>query len=130
MTNRETDSLRLEVNGVLEPIRKGELGQFMTPSELAEFMAALFDDAEDPATLLDAGAGIGSLALAAVKRLRSVSSVEAWEIDPLMQTHLERNLSAAGVQHVIHRDDFIEAAVKRIALGRGIRSEAAQQGSD
>jgi adenine-specific DNA-methyltransferase len=121
MTIVGTDALRLEVNGVLEPARKGELGQFMTPSELAEFMATLFDDRGKPATLLDAGAGIGSLALAVVKRLQDVSSVEAWEIDPVMQAHLERNLRAAGVLHVIHRDDFIEAAVKRIALGQGLR---------
>ena len=75
----DTDSIRLKVNSVLEPERKSALGQFMTPSAIAEFMASLFDDPVGPADVLDAGAGIGSLTVAAVRRLQNVGSVDAWE---------------------------------------------------
>jgi Predicted RNA methylase len=93
-----TDAIRLKVNGALEPDRKSSLGQFMTPSGIAEFMASLFDPPHSPASLMDAGAGIGSLTIAAVRRLGPVELVEAWEIDPLMLKHLEANLKMLGVR--------------------------------
>lgn len=111
----------MKVSGTLEPERKAALGQFMTPSAVADFMASLFTASECPATLLDAGAGIGSLTIAAVARLRSVASVDAWELDPFMRQHLEPNLAALGVEHRVHGEDFITAAVHQIAFARGNR---------
>lgn len=59
MTNAEIDAIRLEANAKLDPKKKAPLGQFMTPSNIAEFMAGLFDKTKEEVSLLDAGAGIG-----------------------------------------------------------------------
>ncbi len=114
----DTDAIRLKVNGALMPDRKIDLGQFMTPSVIAEFMASMFDASSSPASLMDAGAGIGSLTIAAVGRLGGVESVDAWEVDPLMLEHLETNLKRLDVNHRVLAADFIESAVMRIALAR------------
>ncbi len=120
-TSRDADSIRLKVNGTLEPGRKSALAQFMTPSVIADFMAGLFDPPGSSAALMDAGAGIGSLTIAAVRRLGNVGSVDAWEIDPLMLEHLEANLARLAVKHRVLAADFIESAVPRIALSMGTR---------
>jgi adenine-specific DNA-methyltransferase len=117
----ETDTIRKRVSRQLEPQRKSELGQFMTPSDLAEFMAGLFEAQQVPASLLDAGAGIGSLTVAAVRALGPIDLVHTWEIDPLIRTYLTQNLAVTGVPHSIHGEDFIESAVRRIALAKGER---------
>ena len=38
----QIDAVRVEVSGKLDPVRRSELGQFMTPSPTAAFMASLF----------------------------------------------------------------------------------------
>jgi len=116
LTPHGTDAIRLKVNGTLEPSRKSALGQFMTPSVIADFMASLFAPSDSPASLMDAGAGIGSLTIAAVRRLANVASVDAWEIDPIMLEHLGANLKNLGVKHRVLAADFIESAVRQIAL--------------
>ena len=83
MNEAVVDSLRHEANAKLDPKKKGALGQFMTPFKIAQFMAGLFNKKKD-AVLLDAGAGIGSLTLAASKVL-SIKRSEAWELDPVMR---------------------------------------------
>lgn len=112
MNSAVVDALRHEANARLDPVRKGALGQFMTPSSIAEFMAGLFVN-RSHAVLLDAGAGIGSLTLAASKVLQ-LDRVEAWEIDPVMQSYLERSLENLQVPHVLHTNDFILDAIDRI----------------
>ncbi len=93
----------------------------MTPSVIAQFMATMFDDPVRPASLLDAGAGIGSLTVAAVRRLGQVDSVDVWELDPLMRKHLEQTLNLLCVNHRVHAEDFIMSAVQQIALAQGRR---------
>ncbi|MGP8176188.1 MAG: Eco57I restriction-modification methylase domain-containing protein [Terracidiphilus sp.] len=115
LTLQDTDAIRLKVNGALEPDRKIALGQFMTPSVIADFMASLFSPSISPACLMDAGAGIGSLTIAAARRLANLESVDAWEIDPLMLGHLEVNLKNLGVKHRVVAADFIESAVRQVA---------------
>lgn len=117
----DSDAIRVRVKELLEPGRKAALGQFMTPSLVARFMATMFDVPIRPAKLLDAGAGIGSLVIAAIPGLGNVVSVDAWEIDPVMRKHLEENLNALGVEHTVHEEDFIRAAVPQIALANGKR---------
>lgn len=116
-----SDAIRTTVTALLEPKRKAALGQFMTPSPIAQFMASLFDDPVRTAALLDAGAGTGSLTVAAVPRLQMVASVDAWEIDPLMRKHLQDTLSLLQVDHTIHAEDFIQSAVQQIAFAKGRR---------
>jgi adenine-specific DNA-methyltransferase len=121
VTLPDTDTIRLRVSGALEPHRKSNLGQFMTSSTIAEFMASLFHSSDSPRLLMDSGAGIGSLTIAAVGRLCGVESVDAWEIDPVMLEHLGANLKGLGVKHEVFTRDFIESAVQRIALATGRR---------
>lgn len=79
------ERIRHEANAKLNPARKGPLGQFMTPFKIADFMASLFTPSTQPAILLDAGAGIGSLTIAASERI-AVERVEVWEIDEVMRS--------------------------------------------
>jgi adenine-specific DNA-methyltransferase len=65
---RTVDKVRLQANRRLNPARKVELGQFMTPIGVARFMASLFSGRKEAVHLLDAGAGIGSLTDAFINR--------------------------------------------------------------
>jgi adenine-specific DNA-methyltransferase len=103
--------------------RQGELGQFLTPVPMADFMASLFAPLPKAVRLLDAGAGAGSLTAGFVARLCAkrggVQSVEAslFEIDPLIQEALaatmrdcQRVCDEAGIHFsfTIHKADFIQ----------------------
>jgi len=67
--------------------RQHELGQFLTPNPVAEFMASLFEIQRSDVHLLDAGAGAGALSAALIGRLcrdprkPKRISVTAYEID-------------------------------------------------
>lgn len=115
------DLMRLEANRQLDPKRKAELGQFMTPANVARFMASLFAERKGPVRLLDAGAGVGSLTAAFIDRWGSDAlSVSAYEIDPGLASYLRTTLNGYGngtfEAKVITRD-FIEDAVNRIEFG-------------
>ena len=70
--------------------RQGELGQFLTPTPVAEFMASMFEPLPSVVRLLDAGAGDGALTSAFVSRFfekrHSVRAIEAtpYELDSEM----------------------------------------------
>ncbi len=108
--------------------RKSQLGQFMTPPRVAEFMASLFELPVKPAIrLLDAGAGQGALTAAFVERARGSSriSATAFEFDEAILFDLRANLSAirarTNAQCELIECDFIEEAANRICLGKGER---------
>ena len=112
MNSAVMDERRHEANTKLDPKTKDALGQFMTPFKIAEFMAGLFKNRKN-AVLLDAGAGIGSLTVAASKVLQ-INRIEAWEVDPVMQSYLESTLAQLQVPYQIHKSDFILDAIDRI----------------
>lgn len=98
---------------------KAALGQYMTPSNIAAFMASLFPDIFEDFHLLDAGAGEGSLSCAFLEALHSKSSsqkgkVSLFEFDAGMVNALEKNIpdaiGALLVKYHIHHADFIEQA--------------------
>jgi len=104
---------------------KAGLGQFMTPSVVASFMADMFDKTPRVLRLLDAGAGVGALSAAAVSKAVRGSvrpekiEVTAFEVDPTLVLGLQATLQqsqeearAAGVKMTfkIHTVDFIEAS--------------------
>ena len=82
-------------------------------------MASLFVK-RTSAVLLDAGAGIGSLTLAASKVLK-LKRAEAWELDPVMVSYLQANLAGLGGPTELHERDFILDSVDRIQFDLGTR---------
>jgi adenine-specific DNA-methyltransferase len=115
------DNIRFEANARLDPSNKSKLGQFMTPAVIAEFMSKFFNETSSPISLLDCGAGIGSLTISALKHLKNITSVEQWEIDPLMRNYLELNNQKLSIPATVHSNDFIEDAVNNLSFGLGTR---------
>jgi adenine-specific DNA-methyltransferase len=112
--------------------RQGELGQFLTPAPVADFMASLFGPLPNTVRLLDAGAGAGALTAALVSQVcekkNGVRTIEAtlYELDPLIQDALlermqdcHRLCSEVGIQFsfTIHQADFIREMSARLADG-------------
>lgn len=107
------DSVRREVAPRTSQKHKAELGQFMTPSSVARFMASLFPPCPlQTCRLLDAGAGVGALSCAFLDRWVAgdfgFESVEAtaYEIDEKLRSHLERHLAGYSrvTPHIIAGD--------------------------
>ena len=98
------DFFRADTASRLDPKRRSALGQFMTPTSLARFLASLFDELEGDIALLDPGAGVGSLTAAFVERLchqaaRPLSAkLTCYEIEPLMIDYLRATLEGAESQ--------------------------------
>lgn len=105
----DIDTVRRLATTELDQSRRAELGQYTTPSAIADFMAGWLTLADGAARLLDAGAGVGSLTFAAASRL-PFARIDAWEIDPVMRGHLERTLAALAAPSVVHAEDFVLSA--------------------
>ncbi|MCA0423394.1 MAG: N-6 DNA methylase, partial [Proteobacteria bacterium] len=106
----------------LDPGRRSDLGQYMTPAPIARFMVSLFADVSGDIRLLDPGAGVGSLTAAFVERIcagtakpRSLSLL-AYEIEPVLSAYLRNTLDEAVGQcrltqikasSALHEEDFI-----------------------
>jgi predicted RNA methylase len=116
------DQVRQEANTLLNPQRKAELGQFLTPVNVAKFMASLFSPRSGPVRLLDAGAGVGSLTDAFIGRWgHDQVAVTAYEIDATLAAYLKTTLRRYGngtFNAVIIDRDFIQDAVYRITMGQ------------
>jgi adenine-specific DNA-methyltransferase len=113
--------VRIEAIRQLDPKRKAEFAQFMTPAPVARFMASLFSERKGRVGLLDAGAGVGSLTGAFIERWgRNAVSVSAYEVDSELASYLRETLSSYGsgsFEARVIRRDFIEDAVSRIENG-------------
>ena len=98
-----------------------EVGQFFTPPAISRFMASLFPQFNTHTTLLDPGAGLGSLSTAICEKIlcfrspRTIS-LHLFENDartlPFLQENMEhcrRLLGEKGhtLQFTIHDDDFL-----------------------
>ncbi len=110
--------------------RQEGLGQFLTASPVADFMASMFGALPTTVRLLDAGAGVGSLTAAFVSRLcennETVRSIEAtlYELDPGILDALsatmqecQRRCMEVGIRFTftIHAADFIQEMSARLA---------------
>ena len=110
--------------------RREELGQFLTASRVAEFMASMFGALPQTVRLLDAGAGAGALTSAFVRRCCmencSVHTIEAtlYEIDGTIIDALNsamrecgRRCADAGIRFVftVHQEDFIRKVSASLA---------------
>ena len=109
--------------------RKSELGQFLSPPPIADFMAGLFESRPSEVHLLDAGAGAGALTSASVRRLCTGRprpkrlSITAYELDsaliPRLRTALaecERLCARAGIEFAatVRNEDFIASIVPAV----------------
>lgn len=110
--------------------RQEELGQFLTATPVADFMASMFGPLPKIVRLLDAGAGAGSLTAAFVSRCcgkrDNVRAIEAtlYELDGEILDALAETLrecahrcSDAGIcfTFTIHSADFIQEMSARLA---------------
>ncbi len=92
------DFFRLDANRKLAPERRSDFGQFMTPPATARLMASMFKAESPELTVLDAGAGVGSLTAAFISeicgRSRKPTSIHSttYEIDPVLVDYLKATL--------------------------------------
>src|SRR5436853_69843 len=98
-TTEHSERRRTDANA---PTRH-ELGQFITPKHVADFMASLFSIDESEIRLLDAGAGTGALTSAFVGRLvngaREPKRIQAtaYEIDDRILGRLRQTMDQCQV---------------------------------
>jgi len=100
MISGTIDTIRIKATKELNQSKRAELGQFLTPSVIAKFMAGLFKkDYNTPIHLLDAGAGVGSLTAAFLDRklngwnANHDIQITAYEIDAILLPYLRKNIS-------------------------------------
>ena len=126
------DLLRLRAVRDLDPATRGDLGQFLTPLPVARFMASMMGAEGTTVRVLDAGAGVGSLAAALVAELTSRArqpkqvDVTGYEIDPKLAGALaatfglcEEEAGKRGVafKGEVRREDFIRTASEIVEAG-------------
>jgi len=124
----DLDERRRTLSATLDPRRRSELGQYLTPSATARFMARLLEfRAGESIRLLDPGAGIGVLTSAAVARLAAGTDggekapryLTCYEIEATFWQPLELTLRGLEMTWAeVIRKDFIEEAVKTAAHGK------------
>jgi adenine-specific DNA-methyltransferase len=94
------ESLRARFFASATPRQQKELGQFLTPPHIADLMATMFQSQSRTFRLLDAGAGMGILSAAFVRRqlLRKNPpnriEVTAYEMDKAFVSGLEKTYEA------------------------------------
>jgi len=124
---------RLEAIPFLAPSTKSELGQFMTPVVVANYMASLFSPLSvDEIHLLDPGAGVGSLTAAFIQHICADPGniqkivVTTYEIDPILAASLRKTLDDCeqaandhGIQltYELFEQDFIKDAYRFVEDG-------------
>lgn len=119
----DIEERRQRTGEALDPMRRSELGQFFTPSEVAAFMADMLEVSGKPARLLDPGAGVGSLTAAVAARWQRDGggplAVTAVEADPLLQEPLEQTIADLNHVHQLNgtvvEGDFIQWAAGHVS---------------
>lgn len=125
---RDIDNIRKTASKQLDQDKRSDMGQYMTPSPVADFMAGMFKNWPEEVRLLDPGAGIGSLSEAfANKFVKDTLSgsklhVTTFELDTVLLEYLEQNLSKIKGENrkhsvtyqVIHKDFITETAVSLV----------------
>ncbi|WP_420870341.1 Eco57I restriction-modification methylase domain-containing protein [Leptospira meyeri] len=111
------DKSRILVSSATQKVEKSNLGQFFTPFSTATFMASLFSNlSEDNLSLLDPGAGIGSLTSSFIeqyfeKNPNGKLNIDAIELDTKFISTLQDNLNLYEKDNLnlnVFNADFIE----------------------
>ncbi|MFD3391429.1 Eco57I restriction-modification methylase domain-containing protein [Alteromonas macleodii] len=125
---KSAETRRVQATPLLDQSKRGKLGQYMTPEEVARLLPTFFSNADDQVRLLDAGAGVGSLTAAFIDQLNEsneVFSIDilACEIDTLLRQYLIETIAdcrewceSSEIQFTsnVVSESFIEYAIKRI----------------
>ena len=120
------DHVRLSFNAATSREERSQIGQFLTPLSIADFMASLFKPVTKDIRILDPGAGAGVLFSALISKLvaqkKRPSSIEvvAYETDkvilPLLRDAMARCAAICEQNKVpftgiIKEEDFIASAI-------------------
>jgi adenine-specific DNA-methyltransferase len=122
----QVELIHLAANNQIKQSPKNKNGQFLTPLPIAKLMASMFDFNLPEISLLDAGAGAGSLLAAFVSELCQRQKrpkhlhITAYEIDNIIIKYLQQTLQCCedfcnkiGINftYKIYECDFIESVV-------------------
>src|SRR3984957_19878701 len=105
--------------------RRSALGQFLTPSSIANLMASFFDAKSDVINLLDAGCGEGALTLAFVRSLISRSerpsriAVTSYELDAALMSPLHVTLTECAQECTVAGIEFSFTAINADFISAG-----------
>ncbi|TVR16603.1 MAG: methyltransferase [Balneolaceae bacterium] len=131
----QVDQFRLITSQKIDEDRKSEFSQYFTPSEIARFMASLFQHYYKEISLLDPGAGIGSLSAAFVERIINEVddfnslNITCYEKDKNLLSSLKKTLEVCQnylvtknkpFTYIIENQDFINEAAKIIKKENGL----------
>lgn len=132
LSERPIEDARRKVGKQLDPTRRSQLGQFLTPTPIADYMASLFRNWPAHVLLLDPGAGIGSLTEAFAQQFsarakpNATLDVQCFEIDPVLVEHLLEHMKAVESESImrgftfrcdVQQRDFIAESAFRIGFG-------------
>ncbi|MCG2812514.1 MAG: Eco57I restriction-modification methylase domain-containing protein [Candidatus Aminicenantes bacterium] len=120
------DHVRRSFNGATSRVARSEIGQFLTPVAIAQFMSSMFGPGLHEVSILDPGAGAGVLFTTCVETLiaqknRPLSiKVVAYETDSAVLPYLEETMkrcqslctsSGIAFQGSVRNEDFVSAAI-------------------
>lgn len=126
------DFFRLDAGRKLDAERRAAFGQFMTPPGTAQLMASMLRADAEHLTLLDAGAGVGSLTAALISeitsRVKKPASIRAtaYEIEPAFLEYLKGALDHCQKRCEANGIDFTSDLIARdfiAASAYGLRHE-------
>jgi adenine-specific DNA-methyltransferase len=123
----QVDFLRIDASRRLDPAHRSEMGQFFTTPPVARLMASMFTERPQNLTIIDPGAGVGSLSAALIAEVsrweeqKPLSiTLAAYEIEPLLIDYLHSTIeeiagvcSSEGIEFKadVFPEDFIAAGV-------------------
>ena len=135
----QAEGLRHKATNKLDRKKRAMQGQFMTPANVAGFLASIFGKRDQRVIrLLDAGAGVGGLSASFVAEMCSRRhrpeeiSITAYEIDPQLVEYLGLTLDAChryceelGIDFraEVRQEDFVKAGVSIVQGGVFTRDE-------
>lgn len=120
------DHVRKSFSGATSRAARSEIGQFLTPADIAQFMSSLFESVPQQVKILDPGAGAGVLFAMCVETLISQENrplsikVVAYETDDAILPYLEETMkrcqslcTMAGIafKGIVRTEDFVSAAI-------------------
>lgn len=125
----QVEEIRQEANGKLDESLRGQMGQFMTPSSVATILASMFDDLSGDISVLEGGAGVGSLIAALTQRAVSEFKptkidVTGYELEPVLAEGLKASLKLCAASchnhgvswgSSVHQADFIRSSLELLA---------------